>query len=176
MFSTNQNSGKVFNTSWTYEQNDLQISCKLISVSSVAQSRPTLATLWTTACQACLSLTNSQSLFKLMSKDSMMPSNYLILYRPLLLLPSTFPSISIFSKESILCIREGNGNPLQCSCLENPRDRGAWWAAVYGVTQSWTWLKRLSSSSSSSLHQVAKVLELQLWHQSFQWVFSVDLL
>ena len=39
-----------------------------------------------------------------------------------------------------------NGNPLQCSCMENPRDRGAWWAAVYGVTQSWTWLKRLSSS------------------------------
>ena len=46
--------------------------------------------------------------------------------------------------------REGNGNPLQCSCLENPRDRGAWWAAIYGISQSWTRLKRLSSSSSSS--------------------------
>ena len=45
---------------------------------------------------------------------------------------------------------EGNGNPLQYSCLENPRDRGACWAAVYGVAQSWTRLKRLSSSSSSS--------------------------
>ena len=45
---------------------------------------------------------------------------------------------------------EGNGNPLQCSCLENPRDGGAWWAAIYGVAQSWTQLKRLSSSSSSS--------------------------
>ena len=44
------------------------------------------------------------------------------------------------------CIGEGNGNPLQCSCLENPRDGGAWWAAVYGVAQSWTRLKRLSSS------------------------------
>ena len=44
----------------------------------------------------------------------------------------------------------GNGNPLQCSCLENPRDRGAWWAAIYGVAQSWTRLKWLSSSSSSS--------------------------
>ena len=43
---------------------------------------------------------------------------------------------------------EGNGNPLQCSCLENPRDGGAWWAAVYGVVQSGTRLKRLSSSSS----------------------------
>ena len=47
---------------------------------------------------------------------------------------------------------EGNGNPLQCSCLENPRDGGAWWAAVYGVAQSRTWLKLLSSSSSSYIH------------------------
>ena len=45
---------------------------------------------------------------------------------------------------------EGNGNPLQCSCLENPRDGGAWWAAVYGVAKSQTRLKRLSSSSSSN--------------------------
>ena len=51
---------------------------------------------------------------------------------------------------SLSCIREGNGNPLQCSCLENPRDGGAWWAAVYGVAQSRTRLKRLSSSSSCS--------------------------
>ena len=52
---------------------------------------------------------------------------------------------------SLSCIGEGNGNPLQCSCLENPRDGGAWWAAVYGVAQSWTQLKQLSSTSSSSL-------------------------
>ena len=45
---------------------------------------------------------------------------------------------------------EGNGNPLQCSCLENPRDWGAWWAAIHGVTQSQTRLKQLSSSSSSN--------------------------
>ena len=44
------------------------------------------------------------------------------------------------------CIGEGNGNPLQCSCLENPRDGGTWWAAVYGVAQSWTRPKWLSSS------------------------------
>ena len=49
---------------------------------------------------------------------------------------------------SLSRIGEGNGNPLQCSCPENPRDGGAWWAAVYGVAQSWTWLNRLSSSSS----------------------------
>ena len=47
------------------------------------------------------------------------------------------------------CTGEGNGDPLQYSCLENPRDRGAWWAAIYGVEQSWTRLKRLSSSSSN---------------------------
>ena len=51
---------------------------------------------------------------------------------------------------SLPYIGEGNGNPLQCSCLENPRDGGAWWAAVYGVSQSRTRLKRPSSSSSSS--------------------------
>ena len=50
---------------------------------------------------------------------------------------------------SLSCIGEGNGNPLQCSCLENPRDGGAWWAAVYGVAQSRTRLKWLSSSRHS---------------------------
>ena len=50
---------------------------------------------------------------------------------------------------SLSCIGEGNGNPLQCSCLENPRDGEAWWAAVYGVTQSRTWLKWLSNSNSN---------------------------
>ena len=50
---------------------------------------------------------------------------------------------------SLSCTGEGNGNPPQFSCLESPRDGGAWWAAVYGVAQSRTWLKRLSSSSSS---------------------------
>ena len=88
-------------------------------------------------------------------------------------------------------IGEGNGNPLQCSCLENPGDGGAWWAAIYGVAQSRTWLRQLSSSSMSiesvmpsnhlilslfqlqglfqwigSSHQVAKVLQFQ--HQSLQ--------
>ena len=52
---------------------------------------------------------------------------------------------------SLSCIGEGNGDPLQCSCLENPRDRGAWWAASYGVTQSQTRLKWLSISSSIAI-------------------------
>ena len=53
---------------------------------------------------------------------------------------------------SLSCIGEGNGNPLQCSCLENPRDGGAWWASIYGVAQSWTRLKQLSSSSICCTH------------------------
>ena len=51
---------------------------------------------------------------------------------------------------SLSCTGEGNGNPLQCSFLENPRDGEAWWAAVYGIAQSWTWLKRLSSSRATN--------------------------
>ena len=57
---------------------------------------------------------------------------------------------------SLSCIGEGNGNPLQCFCLENPMDGGACWAAVYGVTQSQTRLRRLSSSSSSKESLVGK--------------------
>ena len=57
---------------------------------------------------------------------------------------------------SLSCFGEGNGNPIQCSCLENPRDGAAWWAAVYGVAQSRTRLKRLSSSSIHFQKQAAK--------------------
>ena len=56
---------------------------------------------------------------------------------------------------SLSCIREGNSNPHQSSCLENPRDGEAWWAADYGVARGWTRLKRLSSSSSS-IYEPAK--------------------
>ena len=81
---------------------------------------------WTVACQASLSFTVFQSLLKLVSIESMMPSNHLILCHPLLLLPSIFPSIRVFSNES------------------------------------------------TSSHQVAKVLEFQLQHRSFQWIFRID--
>ena len=63
------------------------------------------ATPWTAVCQASLSITNSQSLLKLMPIESVMPSNHLILCHHLLLLPSIFPSIRVFSNESVLCIR-----------------------------------------------------------------------
>ena len=60
---------------------------------------------------------------------------------------------------SLSCTGEGNGNPLQCSCLENPRDGGAWWAAVSGVAQSRTRLKRLSSSSNYALTDLHSKLD-----------------
>ena len=63
-----------------------------------------------------------------------------------------------------LVIGEGNGNPLQCSCLENPRDRGAWWAAVYGVAQSRTQLKWLSSSNSSMINKLGEI-----WNNWWQY-------
>ena len=77
----------------------------VIQFSSVTQSCPTLCNPWTAAHQASLSITNSRSLLKLMSIESVMPSNYLILCRPLLLWPSVFPSIKVFFKESVLPIR-----------------------------------------------------------------------
>ena len=70
---------------------------------------------------------------------------------------------------SLSCIGEGNGNPLQCSCLENPRDGVAWWAAVYGVTQSRTRLKRLSSSSSDSNIKIVSL------HWKTVWQFLIKL-
>ena len=89
------------------------------------------------------------------------------------------------------CIGEGNGNPLQYSCLENPRERGAWWAAIYGVEQSRTRLKQLRNSSSSvsskealssenwpaasSLHSVSLALSRQLTSLSLWWACSAPL-
>ena len=69
---------------------------------------------------------------------------------------------------SLSSIGEGNGNPLQCSCLEKPRDRGAWWASVYGVAQSRTRLTWLSSSSSRYCQDGALLMPVRLW--SWRWV------
>ena len=161
---------------------------------------------WSAARHNSLPITNSQNLLKLMSTESVMPSNHLILCRPLLLPPSIFPSIRGFSNESVLRIRwpkywslsfsislsneysglmsfrmdwldltvvqgtlknllqhhsskasvlrhsaffihgEGNGNPLQYSCLENSMDRGVWQSTVHWVAKSWT---RLSNTHTT---------------------------
>ena len=74
-------------------------------------------------------------------------------------------SLSLFTS----CIGEGKGNPLQCSCLENPRDGGAWWAAIYGVAQSQTRLKWLSISMVAQMVQnLPAMLETWAWSQSWE--------
>ena len=82
----------------------MSIDSKFNSVQLLSPVR-LFVTLWTASHQASLSITNSRSLLKLMSIESVMPSNYLIFCRPLLLPPSIFPSIRVFSNESVLCIR-----------------------------------------------------------------------
>ena len=76
---------------------------------------------------------------------------------------------------SLSCIGEGNGNPLQCSCLENPRDGGAWLAVVYGVAQSRTRLKRLSSSSSiMGMNTLLKLVQYFAVYRTFTFIISSD--
>ena len=92
-------------TKWWMDKQNGQYPCNGIFSSVQSLSRVRLfATPWTTACQASLSITNSQSPPKPTSIESVMPSNHLILCHPLLLLPSVFPSIRVFSNESALCI------------------------------------------------------------------------
>ena len=82
----------------------IEHTCPTSSVQLLSHGR-LFATPWTAVCQASLSITNCRSFLKLMSIELVMPSNHLILCRPLLLLPSIFPSTRVFSKESVLCIR-----------------------------------------------------------------------
>ena len=92
-----------------------------------------------------------------------------IFLKPLLnLLQYCFCFLFVFFGQAVSCIGEGNGNPLQCSCLENPRDGGAWWAAIYGVAQSRTRLKRLSSSSNR--HCFSHMIS---WHRK-NWTWLSD--
>ena len=78
-------------------------------------------------------------------------------------------SLSLF----LSCIGEGNGTPLQCSCLENLKDRGTWWAAVYGVTQSWTRLKRLRGSFLMVSYSWALLIQYSLFKRITMkiWLF-----
>ena len=189
-----------------------------VSACLVAQSCPTLATPWTVACQAPLSMRPPRQEYwsglpfltpgslphpeikprtlvspalagwlfttmppgkpqlhfwaslekRLLKSPSLPPQRRQWLPTPVLLPGKShgqrsLVGCSLWSREeldtterhhflfSLSCIGEGNGNPLQCSCLENPRDGGAWWASVYELTQSQTRLKWLSSSSSCNL-------------------------
>ena len=177
------------------------------------------ATPWTAAHQASLSVTNSQSLFKCMSIKLVMPFNHLIFCSPLLLLPSIFPSIRVFSNESVLhnrwpkywsfsfSISPSNesvqfsrsvvsdslqphdcsmpGLPVHHQLLEFTQTHVHWVGdaiqpshpllspspPVFNLSQHQGLFKWVSFS-----HQVARVLELQLQQQSFQWMFRTDFL
>ena len=102
------------------------------------------ATPWTAACQASLSITNSRSLFKLMSIESVMPSNHLILCYPLLLSPSIFPSIRVFSNESVIC----NRWPKNCSFSFSISPSNEYSGLILGWT-GWISLKSKGLSRSS---------------------------
>ena len=157
----------------------------LSSVQSLSRVQ-LLVTPWTTAHQASLSITNSRSLLKLMSIESVMPSNHLILCCPLLLPPSIFPSIRVFSNES-RSFGEGNGNLLQYSCLENPMDRGAWWATVLGVAKSrtrpsdftFTFTKKasdaLNKASSCPDHPCLRMLQWGCSIPGFTWALFKEI-
>ena len=185
--------------------------------SSVTQSCLLFATPWAAASQASLSITNSLSLLKLMSIVLVMSSSHFILCHPLLLLPSIFPSIRVFSNESILCIRwpkywgfSFNISPsnkyselisfridwldllaVQGTCkslhqhLELAQTHVHWVSDViqpshplwspsppaFNLSQHQGLFQWVSSS-----HQVAKLWEFQLQHQSFQWILRTDFL
>ena len=118
-----------------------------------SQSRVWLfATSWTAACQASLSITNSQSLLKLMSIQSVMPSNHLILFCPLLFLSSLFPSIRVFSNESVLPIR---WPPCKMLCIMRPGRDHLWIVSSYNGL----WAIRLCSNWLD--------LQCHLWHTGY---------
>ena len=75
---------------------------------------------------------------------------------------------------SLSCIGEGNGNPLQCSCLENLMDRGAWWTTVYGITKSWTWLNRLTVYNNINRYELFSLdkLKSNIYLNRFQLFFK----
>ena len=187
---------------WRIKQS-LLIWCNISSVQFSRSVASDSATPWTAARQVYLAITNSQSLLKLMSIASVMSSNHLILCHPLLLLPSIFPSIRVFSSESVLhtgsvqfshSVMSNSLRPMDCSTpgllvhhqLPESTQIHVHWVGdaiqpshplsspslpALNLTQHQGLFKWVSSS-----HQVAKVLEFQLQHQSFQWIFRADFL
>ena len=121
------------------------VELPLVQFSSVAQS---CLTLWDPMnhSQASLSITDSWSAPKPMSTELVMPSNHLILCRPLLLLPSIFPSIRVFSNKSALCIRYGK------MILRWPHVVWAYWnSRLHGITSSWVWEGPVTASNQYNM-------------------------
>ena len=130
------------------------------SIQPLSHVRP-FATPWTAACQAFLSITNSQSLLKHASVELMMPSNNLILCHPLLLPPSIFPSIRVFSNESVLCIRWPKYWSFSFSI--SPSDE---YSALISFRMDWLDLLAVLGTLKSFLQHHSSKASI-LWHSAF---------
>ena len=137
------------------------LSTGRVQFSSVTQSCPTLCDPWTAAHQASLSITNSWSLHKPMSIDSVMPSSHLMLCRPLLLPPSIFPSIRVFSNESVLHIRWPKYQSFSFSISSSNEYSG-----LISFRMDWLGLLAVQGTLKSLLpHHSSKASNL--WHSAF---------
>ena len=136
----------------------LKPSVQFSSIQSLSHVQ-IFATPWTAACQASLSITNSQSLLKLMSFESVMPSSHLILCCPLLLLPSVFPSIRVFSNESALCIRW----PKYWSFSFSPSNEHS---GLISFRMGWLDLLSVQGTLKSLLQYYSSKASI-LWHSAF---------
>ena len=137
-----------------------------VQFSSVAQKYQLFATPWTAAHQASLSITNSQSLLKLMSIELVIPSKHLILCRPLLLLPSVFPSNRVFSNDSVLHIKW----PKYCNFSFNISPSNEYWdwfllGLTHLISLQYKWISRVFSNTTVQKHQLFGV-QLSLWSNS----------
>ena len=144
------------------------ISSFSISISSVQSFSWVLlfVTPWTAACQASLSITNSRSMLKLMSIESVMPSNHLILCRPLLLLPSVFPSIRVISKESVLTIKSPKYQSSSFSLIPSKEYSG-----LISFRMDWLDLLAIQETLQSLLQHHSSKASIP-WHSAF---FTVQL-
>ena len=124
------------------------------------------ATPWTAACQASLSITNSQSPPKLMSIELVMPSNHLILCPPLLLLPSIFPSIRVFSNESVLCIRWPKYWSFSFSISPSNEYSG-----LISFRMDWLDLLAVQGTLKSLLQHHSSKTSI-IWHSAFFMIYS----
>ena len=131
---------------------------------------PTSATPWTAALQTSLSIANYWSLTKLTSTESLMPSNPLILCHPLLLLPSLFPSIRVFSNESVLCIRWPKYWSLSFKISPSNEHSGliSFWMYLLDLFSAQETLKSLQLCSSKASILWHSAFFIELWNVKFQ--------
>ena len=152
----------------------IHLSLSSVSFSSVTQLRLTLLTPCTAAHQASLSIANSQSLFKLMSIELVMPSNHLILCRPLLLLPSIFPSIRVFSNESVLRIRLPKYWNFSFSiCPSNEYSELVFFRIDWFDSLQSKGLSRVVSNTTVQKHQFF-CAQLSLWSNSHSYTWLLE--